>query len=197
MSALLLINHPATPCDFVSNLTVRIVAATANRIVFRYAMQGRIDQLLLPSGQCNDPGRELWRHTCFEVFFAAAAVPAYLELNCSPANDWVVYRFDDYRRGRRTLHPKPAPQIACRLQSGRFEMDVEIHPEPLISLLPAAVCEDEPAISSTDIRLGLSVVLEDLHGQLSYWALSHSQGKPDFHRQESFVARLPPVSERS
>jgi hypothetical protein len=40
------------------------------------------------------------------------------------------------------------------------------------------------------LRIGLAAILEDLDGSLSYWALAHAPGRPDFHRRESFVLQL-------
>jgi len=42
------------------------------------------------------------------------------------------------------------------------------------------------------LRLGLTAVLEDLGGRLTYWALRHSAIRPDFHRAEGFALDLPP-----
>lgn len=43
--------------------------------------------------------------------------------------------------------------------------------------------------------IGLSAVIEDVDGNISYWAFHHPPGKPDFHHPESFALVLP-VPER-
>ena len=40
------------------------------------------------------------------------------------------------------------------------------------------------------LRLGLSAVVEDAAGKLSYWALRHTPGKPDFHHTDAFALTL-------
>jgi len=40
------------------------------------------------------------------------------------------------------------------------------------------------------LRLALSAVVEVDDGSLSYWALRHPPGGPDFHHAEGFVLRL-------
>jgi hypothetical protein len=40
------------------------------------------------------------------------------------------------------------------------------------------------------IRLGLSAVVEATDGGLSYWALRHPPGKPDFHHIDAFALQL-------
>ena len=38
-----------------------------------------------------------------------------------------------------------------------------------------------------DLKLALTAVVEDGSGRLSYWALRHAPGKPDFHHPDGFV----------
>jgi hypothetical protein len=40
------------------------------------------------------------------------------------------------------------------------------------------------------LRLGLSAVIESCNGSLSYWALRHPAGKPDFHHADAFALGL-------
>jgi hypothetical protein len=41
-----------------------------------------------------------------------------------------------------------------------------------------------------NLLVGLCAVIEDEHGRLSYWALRHAPGKPDFHRRDGFALEL-------
>jgi hypothetical protein len=40
------------------------------------------------------------------------------------------------------------------------------------------------------LHLALAAVIEDHRGQLSYWALEHPVGKPDFHHPDGFTIEL-------
>ena len=42
-------------------------------------------------------------------------------------------------------------------------------------------------------RLGLTAVIEEANGAVSYWALAHPSPQPDFHNATSFVLELPPA----
>jgi hypothetical protein len=42
-------------------------------------------------------------------------------------------------------------------------------------------------------RLGLSAVIEETSGRISYWALAHPPGKADFHHSDCFAHELPPA----
>jgi len=42
-------------------------------------------------------------------------------------------------------------------------------------------------------RLGLSAVIEEESGALSYWALAHPPGRADFHHSDCFALELAPA----
>ena len=42
-------------------------------------------------------------------------------------------------------------------------------------------------------KVGLSVILEDVAGVRSYWAVKHPENKLDFHHLDCFALRLPPA----
>jgi hypothetical protein len=42
-----------------------------------------------------------------------------------------------------------------------------------------------------DWEVGLSAVIEAADGALSYWALRHPAGRPDFHHPDCFALDLP------
>jgi hypothetical protein len=99
----------------------------------------------------------------------------YREFNFSPSGEWAVYAFRDYGDGGE-LGINLAPGIKVRRNGDRLELDAEICQD----FLPP----DRP------LRLGLSAVVEDADGALSYWALRHRPGKPDFHHKDAFAFQL-------
>jgi hypothetical protein len=42
------------------------------------------------------------------------------------------------------------------------------------------------------LRVALAAVIENDTGELSYWALQHAPGKPDFHHPDGFTLELSP-----
>ena len=101
--------------------------------------------------------------------------PAYREFNFSPSGEWAVYDFRGYRDGG-VLENELAPGIVVHESMDRLELWAEIGQD----LLPRG----------RPLRLGLSAILEDAAGLLSYWALRHPEGKPDFHHADAFALRL-------
>ena len=157
--------HPGSRSRAVHRIGVE---AKRDRAVvrFRYVIEGRIAALRLPP-----PGlRPIWQHTCCEAFVARPATPAYHEFNFAPSGDWAAYAFSDYRNGGPIDAADPG-------------ITSQLFPEALELRASVAVPEG-PAL------LGLSAVIEDRDGRLSYWALRHAPGKPDFHRRDGFALGL-------
>jgi hypothetical protein len=145
-------------------------------IELHYRFDGDPATLRLPGPQAAGPADGLWRHTCCEIFVAAAAAPAYLECNFSPSGQWAVYRFAGYRQRDESLpSPTALPPIHFSHRPDGFDLRATV-PH---ALLPAG-----------PLQLGLSVVIERAAGGKDYWALAHCGEQPDFHLRPSFTVTL-------
>jgi len=47
-----------------------------------------------------------------------------------------------------------------------------------------------PHAAPLRLLIAMAAVVEDEGGRLSYWALRHPPGKPDFHHPDSFALEL-------
>ena len=101
--------------------------------------------------------------------------PAYREFNFSPSGAWQAYAFRAYRAGG-PLYPAPAPTIRLDLEPAEFR---------LTATLPAGLLPP-----GRQLQLGLSAVIEASDGSLSYWALHHPPGRPDFHHTDGFALQI-------
>ncbi len=172
-----LVCHPATPCKAVAALGAEISLTEGHgwQIAFVAVGDPSAIRLPAPTGPVHTDG--LWHTTCFELF-AALDGDAYAEFNFSPGCAWAAYHFDHYRTGQRTL-PIPAPEIGIAMSHERFVLTVNM-------------AEDALPWDRTG-RIGLSAVIEETSGDVSYWALAHPPGRPDFHHHDCFALTLPPV----
>jgi len=126
----------------------------------------------------------LWAHTCFEAFITPAAVDGgYYELNFSPSLQWAIYSFEAYRQGMSPTDVILPPKLIVRTFDDRLELDATIELDDLKGLRAAHT-----------LKLAVTAVIEDDSGTLSYWALKHAPGKPDFHHTDGFVLELPRTS---
>jgi hypothetical protein len=145
-----------------------------------YRVAAELSQLCLPAPVVAAPGAaaaradELWRHTCLEVFVAARGSQGYREFNFSPSGAWALYAFSAYRAGMTVPALGNPPGMRWQRGAGLLELEVSLPAESL----PAG---------DDGFRLALSAVIEEQSGTISYWALTHPAGQPDFHHPGSFV----------
>lgn len=166
--------HPDStpPADLA--ITVAAMRLSANLLELDYRVTGDVEALALPDLVAPERSDGLWRHTCFEAFVRPEGSDAYVELNFAPSSLWAAYRFDSRRTGMRPL-ALPALRIEVRSHGDRFALAASI---------------DLPDLAGADWRLGLSAVIEETDGRKSWWALAHPPGRPDFHHDDCFAARL-------
>ena len=167
--------HPATPCSWIHTVNATIARDGTGSITGRYVVDGDLQQLRIPP-VAPLPARTdgLWRTTCFELFARATPGRSYSELNFSPSGHWAAYHFESYRQGMRQL-AVAAPAVTCEQQAGSLI---------LTAVLPA------PGLGADPLQTAASAVLEDRAGHIYYWALQHPDGKPDFHHDAGFAARI-------
>ena len=167
--------HHSTTTDTITGFTASAERGAEGWLRFRDVVQGAVDRIALPARSAARHTDNLWRHTCFEAFITAEDHPAYVECNFSPSTAWAAYRFARYRTRMAALVPIEPPRIT--LQKGRDSLVLEAQ-------LRLGEFADRP------LRIGLTAVIEDKAGSLSYWALRHPRSKPDFHHRGGFILRL-------
>ena len=173
--------HHSTPMDTIERFIASAERGADGWLRFHYVVQGDIGRIAMPA--CARRGAkakaqhtdELWRHTCFEAFISAEDDPAYVECNFASSSAWARYRFARYRSGMTAIVPAEPPRIT-------------LHKEHDSLVLEAQLRLGE--FANQPLRIGLTAVIEDKAGGLSYWALRHPRGKPDFHHRGGFILRL-------
>jgi hypothetical protein len=176
-----LIAHASSPAAGIHDLSARIIAEAPGRLRLHYSLAADLSRLRVPAPAAGRRVDELWKHTCFEAFIANAGASAYHEFNLSPSGDWAAYRFSAYRQGRSPAQLAAAPQIAMHRDDSRLQFHCSLAWPP-----DAARRERGP------LRVALAAVIEAVDGSLSYWAVRHAPGKPDFHHPEAFALELTP-----
>jgi hypothetical protein len=167
--------HPQTPSLSIREIDVVVEEAKSGSLMLTFRLVGDISGLSIPESRSPRSADHLWRHTCLEAFVMEGEGPEYREFNFSPSGEWAVYEFRGYRDGG-VLDNKLAPGIVVQKTMDRLELAAEI----CQGLLP----------HGRPLRLGLSAIVEDAGGTLSYWALRHPPGKPDFHHTDAFALQM-------
>jgi hypothetical protein len=173
--------YPTTLSAAVHGVDFRVQREPSGILILRYVLRAEMAHVRVPPVGFPARADGLWKHTCFEVFISPGTeTGGYYELNFSPSRQWAIYRFQRYREGMSPADVTASPELALRRFDDRLELDATLGLAGLKGLQEART-----------LKLAVSTVIEDDNGTLSYWALKHAPGKPDFHHPESFVLELP------
>jgi hypothetical protein len=157
------------------------VTYTKTKLSLSYELSGDITAIEFAQASPTPQRRDqLWEKTCFECFLAPQNSSQYWEFNLSPSHDWNCYRFDDYRTGMAPENAwQQSPfQIYQQVTGGKRHL-LNCHID-LLPLLPQPV----------PLQLGVTMVIAEKNGTLSYWALSHPAPNADFHQRDSWLISL-------
>jgi hypothetical protein len=184
-----LLPHPQKPGGAVRRVAARAWLAAPRSLRLRYVLEADLRRIRIPAAVPGGGRAEgLWKHTCFEAFVGVDASADYLELNFSPSGQWAAYRFESYREGMAAAELEERPAIAIVPGKHGLELRAEVR---LGGALPGGGRSTAGAAAGKgDMRLALSTVVEDEEGGLSYWALRHPPGRPDFHHPDGFSLAL-------
>jgi len=174
-----LILHPDSRCVAATHIDVEVVRSHSGDLALSYVVTGKIGDLRLPPGTAPTRADELWRHTCFEAFIRASTDAAYYEFNFAPSTHWAAYGFSGYRSGMRVANEILAPRIELQSTNERCSLQASLDLDRVPGLPSDAAW-----------RLGLSAVIEETNGNISYWALAHPPGRADFHHSDCFALEL-------
>jgi len=165
--------HPDTPPDKVTAVDVELIVDPGDDVLMTFIVTGTAG-LLVPARASPARRDGLWETTCFELFLKPAGGDPYFEYNFSPSTEWAAYRFDRYREGMRPFR-QPVDPFLDRIDGSGSILEVELG----LSGLP-----------NVAMRMGLCAVIEEQGGRISYWALAHPPGDPDFHDDACFALEL-------
>jgi hypothetical protein len=171
--------HASSACEAVRSLDVAVGVLDGERLVLGYVLDADLKSLRIPAEDAAHRAHELWAHTCFEAFLGVAGARGYCELNFAPSRAWAMYRFSARREGMAVVTDARVPEITVRRTAAGLTLDATVYWHDLMGTAPPLT-----------LRIAAAAVLEDEGGRLSYWALRHPPGKPDFHHPDSFTLEL-------
>ena len=174
-----LTRHPKTGGDAVEEIQASVRWNSGEPIAIHYSLRGDLTRLRIPPLRPARKSDRLWEHTCFEAFFTAEGRAGYYEFNFAPSGEWALYAFRRYREPAAPPNEKLAPEITLRSSGESLQLDVSIWMDCLRAIRAGA-----------RVGVALSAVIEDNRGGLSYWALKHPPGKPDFHHRDGFTLEV-------
>ena len=141
------------------------IAATPLGCEAEFQLHGHVPAIILPPHSAPERRDNLWKTTCFEIFWQPLGGTHYREFNLSPSGRWAAYDFDSFREGMRDA-PVEAIAIACS------------HDESSL-VLKASIAADLP----TPAQVALNAIVEHPGGAMQFWALAFAPGRPEFHSE--------------
>jgi len=141
------------------------ITATPQGCETAFRLDGHIPAIIVPPHAATERMDDLWKTTCFEIFWQPLGGTAYREFNLSPSGRWAAYDFDSFREGMRDA-PVDAIAIAC------------VHDQHGLAL-KASIAAD----LSAPAQVALNAIVEHADGGKQYWALAFPPGKPEFHSE--------------
>ena len=166
--------HPAVSNPPAIEIEAIALVLPTDAISFRYHIRGDIDRIRVPDSGPPSRTDELWRHTCFEAFVKPKSSERYFEFNFAPSSSWAAYSFDSFRLGMQPVPAIKPPTIQWHKDDDGFSLEATVRMKSL----------------RFDSAIGLSAVIEDVDGKLSFWALAHPREKPDFHESAGWTNRF-------
>jgi len=157
-----LVRHPDAPPGAVQSIDAELERLPGGAIA-TFRVRGDIAKLVIPAPAATERTDGLWRTTCFELFVAGEGA-GYCEFNFSPSGQWAAYEFDDYRAGMR---------------NSLAEVETEIYQSNNALDFSAKIKAEFP----NPALVGMTAVIEESDGAISYWSTAFAPGKPDFHAE--------------
>ena len=139
----------------------------------RFRVEGDIATIKIPPHAPSERTDDLWRTTCFEIFWRPTSGEAYREFNLSPSGRWAAYDFDRFREGMRDA-PVASIALACSHDARSLTLEAEI-----------AAALPNPA------RVALNAIIETRDGAMQFWALAFPPGAPEFHHEACRALAVP------
>jgi len=174
-----MLRHPNNDLTAVDSFVVRFELIDGY-LHLQYEVTGELSALNIPTVQAPCAVDGLWQHTCFEAFIAVTGEERYYEFNFSPSSAWAAYAFRSYRN-----------RSAWTINNAPIIRSTQTKESLLLNVLIATV--DLPLKrADQSFQLGLTAVIETNEGELSYWALQHSDSEPDFHKRKHFILSFNP-----
>lgn len=141
------------------------ITATSSGCDAEFRFDGDIGAIKLPEPGPSVRTDDLWKTSCFEIFWQPIGGTAYREFNLSPSGRWAAYDFDRFREGMRD-----APVDAIALSCSHNDREL---------VLKASVAAELP----TPAQVALNGIVEHADGAMQFWALAFPPGKPEFHSE--------------
>ena len=166
------------PYDLTSppHITIETELNTTESSIFiSYKVSGELSTIDLGKGEPNHARvMKLWEKSCFELFIKTKE-DSYIEFNFSPEFEWNCFYFSK----------KGSPLVEyARMDFLKFDILLSLDVFHLIVEIDKKKFPE--GFFQGPLAAGITSVIKEKNGRISYWALSHEDTRPNFHHFDSF-----------
>ncbi|WP_127715941.1 hypothetical protein [Halobacteriovorax sp. HLS] len=122
----------------------------------------------------------LWEKTCFEFFILNTKSKDYYEFNFSPSSDWNCFYFSKKGDPLNEYTQIESIETEALKTNESYQLTVKLHADSF----------HNEFLKPEFMKIALTSVLKS-NEELSYWAISHQDLRPNFHHFDSFVKLKP------
>lgn len=123
--------------------------------------------------------KNLWEKTCLE-FFIKNNHNEYLEFNFAPNFAWNCFYFKEIRGPLTEFEKIKNPEIEILNSNEKFFLVANIKKQEL----------PEAFLNAQELKFSFNAVIKLKNNECEYWALKHSDSKPNFHQFDSFIGKF-------
>jgi hypothetical protein len=146
-----------------------------------YKLSGDLSSIDLGEGKPHHSRvLKLWEKTCFELFIQNSK-KEYVEFNFSPVFEWNSFYFEKKGDPLKEFQKMDGVKLDILLSLDVFHLIVEIDKKKF----PVNFF-DKSENGVFHLSAGITGVVKEKSGRLSYWALEHADQRPNFHHPDSF-----------
>ncbi len=155
--------------------------STPESVFISYKLQGALSNIDLGEGNPHHARvMKLWEKSCFELFIKNAD-NSYIEFNFSPEFEFNCFYFAGLG---------DALCEYSRMDSVKIDILLSLDVFHLIAEIDKKKFPESFFMNKGHLKVGITSVIQDKNGSISYWALSHHDTRPNFHDFKSFKANL-------
>lgn len=158
--------HVTIECELNSN---------QSSIYISYKLKGELPTIDLGEGHPHHARvMKLWEKSCFELFIKTQE-DSYIEFNFSPEFEWNCFYF-----------AKKGETLAEYARVDSVKMDILLSLDVFHLIVELDKKKFPDGFFQGPLKAGITSVIKEKNGKVSYWALSHHDIRPNFHDFRSF-----------
>ena len=136
-------------------------------VKLEFIIRGNLEEYIFAQSATKQRANELWKHTCFELFFGDKKRASYIEINISPSTAWNIYQFHHHR----VFDKEEASLFHPLIKTLKIEDEYRLLFEHKFDKIPL----------DKELIFNLAVILLDKNKKRYFYTIKKKNEEVDFH----------------